>query len=541
MLYSEIVAVLIEVRGVMGLPVNRLGRAQRVRKCHGAEPGLSHESGVVVLLLGQAIDLQVDFADGFAPGLPALSGRECLGIENDPHSVLPMCRSERADGDLTIPVAIAGLADGRCGEMPRRRWESRQPADRRPPLKDRHPPLGAQRIFPAAKGKSARTPAVTDRTSSARICAAAQEPVRWCASERQIGLRKCDGGNDNGRGSAGALVFRNRTGAVMLGRIRGLAVSQEKIVFLAAIALFIVFSVFLRGFLTSGNLITLVRGVSTLGILGVGMAIVVIGRGVDLTIVAIYAMSAAWTLHLAGLGVSIPAAMVLGFLLALTVGAINGVLIAYVEIPALFATLGMAPLVYGFVRYALVPLYVVYMPPSANDIAWIGGGFIAGMPTPILFFALIALLGFAFLRFSKPGRFIYAIGDNFAAARNTGAPVRPIIVLQYALSASIAYVAGMITATAVASMNTNVANSSLIYDVILVVVLGGIGLSGGRGGIRNVIVGTLLIGILLNGMTIMNIQYTLQNVIRSVILLAAIVLDSIINPRDEQTAQQGDI
>jgi ribose transport system permease protein len=327
----------------------------------------------------------------------------------------------------------------------------------------------------------------------------------------------------------------------MFGRIRGLAVSQEKIVFLTAIALFFVFSVFLRGFLTSGNLITLVRGVSTLGILGVGMAIVVIGRGVDLTIVAIYAMSAAWTLHLAGLGVSIPVAMLLGFLLALTVGAINGVLIAYVEIPALFATLGMAPLVYGFVRYALVPLYVVYMPPSANDIAWIGGGFIAGMPTPILFFALIALLGFAFLRFSKPGRFIYAIGDNFAAARNTGAPVRPIIVLQYVLSASIAYVAGMITATAVASMNTNVANSSLIYDVILVVVLGGIGLSGGRGGIRNVIVGTLLIGILLNGMTIMNIQYTLQNVIRSSILLAAIVLDSIINPRDEQTSQQGDI
>ena len=327
----------------------------------------------------------------------------------------------------------------------------------------------------------------------------------------------------------------------MLGRIRGLAVSQEKIVFLTAIVLFFVFSVFLRGFLTSGNLITLVRGVATLGILGVGMAIVVIGRGVDLTIVAIYAMSAAWTLHLAGLGVSIPAAMVLGFLLALTVGAINGVLIAYVEIPALFATLGMAPLVYGFVRYALVPLYVVYMPPSANDIAWIGGGFISGVPAPILFFALIALLGFAFLRFSKPGRFIYAIGDNFAAARNTGAPVRPIIVLQYVLSASIAYVAGMITATAVASMNTNVANSSLIYDVILVVVLGGIGLSGGRGGIRNVIVGTLLIGILLNGMTIMNIQYTLQNVIRSLILLAAIVLDSIINPRDEQTSQQGDI
>jgi ribose transport system permease protein len=284
-----------------------------------------------------------------------------------------------------------------------------------------------------------------------------------------------------------------------------------------------------------------VRGVATLGILGVGMAIVIIGRGVDLAIVTTYAMSAAWTLHLASLGVAIGPALLLGFLLAVIIGVINGALIAYVEIPALFATLGMAALVYGFVRWALVPLYVVYLPPSANVIAWIGGGFVWGAPTPILFFALIAVLGFVFLRFTKQGRFVYAIGDNFAAARISGAPVRSVIVLQYTIAASIAYIAGMITATAVSSMNTAVAISPMIYDVILVVVLGGISLSGGRGGIRNVLVGTLLIGILLNGMTIMNIEYTLQNVIRSVILLAAIVLDSLINPRDEQTDQQGDI
>jgi ribose transport system permease protein len=327
----------------------------------------------------------------------------------------------------------------------------------------------------------------------------------------------------------------------MPGWIKSAALTQEKIVLLTAVALFCGFSVLLNGFLSAGNLLTLLRSVSILGILGVGMAIVVIGRGVDLTIVTTYAMSAAWTLHLASLGVAIAPALLLGFLLALTVGVINGVLIAYAEIPALFATLGMAAVVYGFVRWALVPLYVVYMPPSADVIAWIGGGFVWGAPLPILFFALIAFLGFLFLRFTKQGRFIYAIGDNFSAARISGAPVRPVIVLQYVLSASIAYLAGIITATAVSSMNTAISTSSLIYDVILVVVLGGIGLSGGRGGIRNVLVGTLLIGILLNGMTIMNIEYTLQNVIRSVILLAAIVLDSLINPRDEQTDQQGDI
>ncbi len=327
----------------------------------------------------------------------------------------------------------------------------------------------------------------------------------------------------------------------MLGRIRGALVSQEKIVLLTAIILFCAFSLFLKNFLSSANLLTLVRSVSELGILGVGMAIVVIGRGVDLTIVATYAMSAAWALHLATLGVAIGPALLLGFLLALAVGVINGVLIAYAEIPAMFATLGMAAFVYGFVRFALIPLVVIYLPASAAPISWIGGGFVAGVPTSILFFALVALLGYAFLSFTKAGRFVYAIGDNFAAARNSGAPVRRIVVLQYTLSGAIAYVAGMITATAVSSMNTNVVNSSLIYDVILVVVLGGIGLSGGRGGIRNVLVGTLLIGILLNGMTIMDIQYTLQNVIRSLILLAAIVLDSLVNPRDEQTEQQGDI
>ena len=92
-------------------------------------------------------------------------------------------------------------------------------------------------------------------------------------------------------------------------------------------------------------------------------------------------------------------------------------------------------------------------------------------------------------------------------------------------------------------MSTRVYNSTMIYDVLLVVVLGGIGLSGGRGGVRNVLVGTLLVGVLLNGMTINDIPYTLQNLIKSVILLIAIIIDSVINPRDEQTAQQeqGDI
>jgi ribose transport system permease protein len=122
-----------------------------------------------------------------------------------------------------------------------------------------------------------------------------------------------------------------------------------------------------------------------------------------------------------------------------------------------------------------------------------------------------------------------------------GIPVRPMIVLRYVISALIAFSAGVLTASSLHSINVRVVNSTLLYDVILVVVIGGIGLSGGRGGMRNVIVGALLIGIMVNAMTIIDISNIYQNLIKSTILLVAIVVDSLLNPRDEQTAQQGDI
>jgi ribose transport system permease protein len=153
----------------------------------------------------------------------------------------------------------------------------------------------------------------------------------------------------------------------------------------------------------------------------------------------------------------------------------------------------------------------------------------------------MALIVFLLLRFTKPGRFIYALGDNPLAARVTGIPVRPMIVLQYTVSALIAFIAGLLLTATVSSMNTRLANSTMIYDVILVVVIGGIGLTGGKGGVRNVIIGSLLIGTLFNGMTMLDMSFTEQKIVKSFILLIAIVVDSIVNPRDEQTAQQGDI
>ena len=317
--------------------------------------------------------------------------------------------------------------------------------------------------------------------------------------------------------------------------------NQERIVFAITVLLFALFSVSLPRFLTVENVLTLVRSVSVLGILGAGMAIVVIGRGIDLAIVAIMAVSVALTLDQAALGMPLTAAVLIGLGFALLCGLASGLLVAYAEVPAIFATLAMAAIISGLGQFRLLTLGEVYVTRASEPLSWIGTGRVLGVPDPVLCLAAVGLAAFFLLRATKTGRFIYAIGDNPRAAHVTGVPVRPVIVLQFVLSALAAFVAGLITATSVSSMNLRVIDSTLIYDIILVVVIGGVGLSGGKGGIRNVIVGTLLIGVLLNGMTILDMPYTEQNIIKSLILLVAIVFDSLVNPRDEQTAQQGDI
>jgi ribose transport system permease protein len=318
--------------------------------------------------------------------------------------------------------------------------------------------------------------------------------------------------------------------------------SQEKIVMGIAAVLFVIFSVTLQGFLGTENLFTLLRNVSTLGILATAMAVVVLGRGIDLSIVSTMAMSTAWAFYLASQGFSIEAALIMGLSFALLFGLINGLIIAYAEIPAIFCTLAIQIFVFGFVRLNLIDFEVIYMPPNASAITWIANKYVFGfIPMPVIVFIAVLALTTLFLKFTRPGQQIYSIGDNLEASRIVGIPVRPIIILQYTLSSFLGYIAGIIAAMTVVSVNTRQAMGNFIYDVLLVVVIGGISLSGGRGGIRNVIVGTFLIGVILNGMTIMDIQYSLQNVIKSGILLIAIIIDSLINPRDEQTAQQGDI
>lgn len=318
-------------------------------------------------------------------------------------------------------------------------------------------------------------------------------------------------------------------------------ISQQEIVFAVFAALFLTFSVFLSGFLSANNMLTLLQNVAVLGILGLAMAIVVIGRGIDLSLIAALAVPGGLVLQMVQNGHSLPASLLSAGLLSIAIGLVNGWLIAYAEVPPLFATLATGLFVAGLGQAALFQLDVVQWSEGMAGFERLGQGSILGIPTSIVMFAIACVVVFILLRKTRWGAYIYAIGDNPFAARVTGIPSRPIIVLQYVLAALIGCFAGLVLAASVNSMPTRIFNSTLIYDVILVVVLGGIGLSGGRGGVVNVIIGTLLIGTMLNGMTILNIPYAGQNLIKGLVLLVAVITDTLLNPRNEETAQQGDI
>ena len=317
--------------------------------------------------------------------------------------------------------------------------------------------------------------------------------------------------------------------------------SQQNIVFALFAALFVLFSVFLRGFLTADNMLTLLQNVAVLGILSLGMAMVVIGRGIDLSLVAALAVPPGLVLQMVQNGHALSSSLLAAFALSLALGLVNGWLIAYAEVPSLFATLASGLFLAGLGQVALFKLDVVQWSPGMNALTVIGQGRFAGIPVPIIMFGFAAIAIALLLRLTRLGAYIYAIGDNPNAARITGLPTRPVIVLQYAMASLVGAFAGLVLAASVNSMPTRIYNSTLIYDVILVVVLGGIGLSGGRGGVVNVIIGTLLIGTMLNAMTIMDLSYSAQNLIKGLVLLIAIMTDSFLNPRNEETAQQGDI
>ena len=317
----------------------------------------------------------------------------------------------------------------------------------------------------------------------------------------------------------------------------------EYIVVGITLLIILMFTAQIEGFATFGNLSIIAQNSTALVILSCGMGVVIITRGLDLSQIAVMvSVSAVFGLLLRS-GADYSIALLAAFILTLILGVLNGWLIAFIEIPALLSTLATAMLITGLCRWGILQgEFLVLIPKDLPIIAYLSTGKLFGFPVSVVI-GIVALIGTSILlNKTVLGRIIYAMGDNYIAARLTGLSVRMATVWVYVFSALTAFIAGIIVSSASGTVDFRiVTNGTLLFEVIIVVVLGGIRLRGGRGGVVNLIIGVMLISVLRNGMTLMNLSGQVQDLVKGLVLISAIVIDNYINPRDTETDTQGDL
>ena len=317
----------------------------------------------------------------------------------------------------------------------------------------------------------------------------------------------------------------------------------EIVVMAVTVALVAAFSIAVDGFATLGNLEIILSNSASLVILGCGMAVVIISRGLDLSLIAVMVAGATTFSIFINADVPVLTALLMTVAAMAMVGLANAWLIAYVEIPAMLATLASAMAVTGFFRFAILRgEFLLLLSKDNPAVIFLSGDMVPGLPTPVALMAVALLVTWFLLRGTAAGRTIYAMGDNFQAARLTGLPVRTTTIVVYVFAAMAALCAGLVTSAASGAVDfRTVTNGTLLFEVILVVVLGGIPLRGGRGGVWNIVIGVALIAVLRNGMTLMNFTSQTQDVLKGLVLMVAIVADNYLNPRDTETDAVGDL
>ena len=278
-------------------------------------------------------------------------------------------------------------------------------------------------------------------------------------------------------------------------------------------------------FFTSDNILTLLRQASFNAIMAAGVSVVIITAGIDLSIGSVWALSSvvmafvcvnkglAWTLS-----------VLIGLAVGLACGIVNGWGVTLLRIPPFVATLGMMSIARGLAEVITGGFQISGLPDAFQ---WWGQGDIFGVPVPVIVAVGVIVLTWALLRFTRLGRYIYAVGGNEAAAHLSGVPVNMVKLFAYAYCGTLAALAGLL---ATARMGSVRPSDALGYelDAIAASVIGGISLMGGQGSVLGTAIGAALIGVLRNGMVLLDVSAFWQKVVIGVVIIIAVALDYLV-------------
>ena len=309
--------------------------------------------------------------------------------------------------------------------------------------------------------------------------------------------------------------------------------------FIALFLLCTLLTILTDKFFTPENGLNVLRQVAVNICISVGMTLIVLTAGIDLSVGSVLAICSAVAVGLFKEGVQIPSlnlfigftvlgALVAAVVIGLLLGYFNGWVITRFHIPPFVATLAMLTIARG-----LTMLYTQGHPISnlGSSFAFLGTGWILGIPVPVYIATAVVVAATFITKKTKLGRYIYAIGGNEQAAKLSGIPINQVKIKVYAIAGALAALGGIIVASRLDSAQPN-AGLSYELDAIAAVVIGGTSLSGGKGTIWGTVMGAIIIGVLNNGLVLLNVSPFWQQVVKGSVILIAVAIDKAFEKRD---------
>ncbi|MBR9858909.1 MAG: ribose ABC transporter permease [Gammaproteobacteria bacterium] len=301
-------------------------------------------------------------------------------------------------------------------------------------------------------------------------------------------------------------------------------IAQKSLI--ALLVLIAVVSALSPNFFTVDNLLNILRQTSVNAIIAVGMTLVILTAGIDLSVGSVLALCGAFAASMVSMELSIfitlPAVLLAGFAL----GGVSGIIVAKGRVQAFIATLVTMTLLRG-----VTMVYTEGRPIStgftdAGDIfAWFGTGYVFGIPVPVWLMAMTFLGAWYLLNHTRFGRYIYAVGGNEAAARLSGINVARVKMGVYAICGMLSALAAIIVTSRLSSAQPT-AGTTYELDAIAAVVLGGTSLAGGKGAIMGTLIGALIIGFLNNALNLLDVSSYYQMIAKASVILLAVLVDN---------------
>lgn len=293
-------------------------------------------------------------------------------------------------------------------------------------------------------------------------------------------------------------------------------------VFAAFILLTIVMAIFAPNFTSVGNILNVLLQIAQVGIISVGMTYVILTAGIDLSVGSIVAFDGLAMAMMMKAGLPVAVAVLAGLLIGAAIGLLNGILISRVGLQPFVATLGTMAMFRGL-AYTISGGQPVYSLPGAFDAV---AKSVMGIPIPAILMIIIFLLGAYLLKYTRFGRHIYSIGGNSTASKLSGINVKNNIAMIYVISGICCAIASLIL-TARLDSAVPTAADGIEMDVIAAVAIGGTDMQGGKGSMSGTVVGALIMGVIANGLNLLNVAQGPQRFVKGAIIIAAVIIQMI--------------